>query len=290
MPTAFFRNDDTEAAYLAELIASWIHAEGVTPEEICILVRSGASAATDVLVSPFRQHGIKIRTQDALQDLLSEPLTTIVLNALSVCCKPRAPVEWNNLCRVLFDLWAVDESSTATQKGTIAISKFLATERQTLQTCTTVADLASWINRLLDFLGRSTFRQKHEQYIQQQFLDQTIRDCAAQLLDAKLRCGTWSAAIDDVLGVGYVPLMSIHKSKGLEYHSVVLIGLEDWPFRGLSRGDGEEECAVFVAFSRAKQRIVITSVEERQGRTQSHDEVARFFDVFARAGINAEEL
>jgi DNA helicase-2/ATP-dependent DNA helicase PcrA len=84
--------------------------------------------------------------------------------------------------------------------------------------------------------------------------------------------------------------MSIHKSKGLEYHSVILIGLEDWPFRGLSRGDGEEECTVFVAFSRAKQRVIITSVEERQGRTQSHAEVARFFEVFARAGVEPEEL
>jgi superfamily I DNA/RNA helicase len=84
--------------------------------------------------------------------------------------------------------------------------------------------------------------------------------------------------------------MSIHKSKGLEYHSVVLIGLEDWPFRGLSKGDGEEECAMFVAFSRAKERVIITSVEERQSRSQSRTDVAKFFDILERAGVIPEEL
>jgi hypothetical protein len=71
---------------------------------------------------------------------------------------------------------------------------------------------------------------------------------------------------------------------------VILIGLEDYPFRGLSRRDGEEECTVFVAFSRAKQRVIITSMEERQGHAQSRRGVGKFFDVFARAGVEPEEL
>jgi hypothetical protein len=71
---------------------------------------------------------------------------------------------------------------------------------------------------------------------------------------------------------------------------VILLGLEDRPFRGVSRRDDEEECTVFVAFSCAKQRVVITSVNHRQGRAQSHTEVAKFFNVFARAGVEPEEL
>jgi DNA helicase-2/ATP-dependent DNA helicase PcrA len=84
--------------------------------------------------------------------------------------------------------------------------------------------------------------------------------------------------------------MSIHKSKGLEFDTVILIGLEDYPFRGLSKKDGEEECTVFVAFSRAKERVIITSVEERQGRAQARTEVGKFFDVFERAGVALEEF
>jgi superfamily I DNA/RNA helicase len=126
--------------------------------------------------------------------------------------------------------------------------------------------------------------------LQTEFLNRTIRECATVFFDARTRCGTWAAALDDVIGIGYVPIMSIHKSKGLEYHSVILMGLEDWPFRGLARRDGEEECTVFVAFSRAKERVVITSVERRQGRAQTHTEVAKFFNVFARAGVDPEDL
>jgi superfamily I DNA/RNA helicase len=170
------------------------------------------------------------------------------------------------------------------------MSRFLATQRDALDACNSAVDLTAWINGLLDFLGRSSFKLRHEQYLQSDFLNRTISECAQALIEAKTRCGAWPAALDDFLGVGYIPVMSIHKSKGLEYQTVVLIGLEDYPFRGLSKNDGEEECAVFVAFSRAIQRVIITSVERRQGRAQSRTEVARFFDVFARAGVEPEDL
>jgi DNA helicase-2/ATP-dependent DNA helicase PcrA len=71
-------------------------------------------------------------------------------------------------------------------------------------------------------------------------------------------------------GVDSVPVMSIHKSKGLEFHTVIFMGLEDFPFRrGLAEKNGEEECNVFVAFSRAKERVIITTIDERFGHTQS---------------------
>ena len=35
--------------------------------------------------------------------------------------------------------------------------------------------------------------------------------------------------------------MSIHKSKGLEFDTVILVGLEDYPFRGLSKKMGRND-------------------------------------------------
>ena len=285
-----FTDDDAESAYLAELMNRWVHDDGVAPEDICVLVRARASAAADVLRLHLAPYAISARAQDALQNLLAEPLTGIVIDTLAVCCKPHAPEHWHALRNMVFELQGVDENSATTRKATRSLARFIATNRPTLEACNSAADLISWINGLLDFLGRSSFKLHHEQYLQSDFLNQTISDCAEALSEARRRCGTWSAALDDFLGLGYVPIMSIHKSKGLEYDSVILIGLEDYPFRGLSKKDGEEECAVFVAFSRAKQRVIITSVEERQGRAQSRTEVAKFFDVFARAGVEPEEF
>ena len=60
--------------------------------------------------------------------------------------------------------------------------------------------------------------------------------------------------------------------------------------RSLREQNGEEECNVFVAFSRAKKRVIITSVAERFGREQARTEVEKFFDVFHRAGVSPEEV
>jgi len=285
-----FEDDNSESQYLSNLLNLWIRQEGIAPENICMLVRALPAGAADVLRPYLARYGIAARSQDALQDLLAEPLTRLVIDTASVCAFPHASQNWHDLRKTVFEMHGIDEDSELTRRATRSLSSFIAQQRLAFNACTTLAELKAWINVTLDFVGRSSFIQQHERYLQAEFINQVIQQCAEALFEAKTRCGTWSASISDVLGVGYIPIMSIHKSKGLEYHSVVLIGLEDWPFRGLSKGDGEEECAIFVAFSRAKERVIITSVQERQGRSQSRTEVAKFFDIFQRAGVIPEKI
>jgi superfamily I DNA/RNA helicase len=49
--------------------------------------------------------------------------------------------------------------------------------------------------------------------------------------------------------------MTIHKSKGLEFEFVVILGVEKQAFWGKA---DEERCAFFVGVSRAKNRLVLT--------------------------------
>jgi superfamily I DNA/RNA helicase len=56
--------------------------------------------------------------------------------------------------------------------------------------------------------------------------------------------------------------MSIHKSKGLEFDTVVLLGVERETFWGKK---DEERSAFFVGISRAKRRLYLT-VSERRDR------------------------
>ena len=69
-------------------------------------------------------------------------------------------------------------------------------------------------------------------------------------------------------------VMTIHKSKGLEYHTVIFIGLEDGAFWSYDKQPDEDKCAFFVALSRAMERVVITISKNRknkwgQGKPQS---------------------
>lgn len=284
-----FNSDEVEANYLAKLIHEWIQS-GLPPEEICILVRALPGAAEEVLRPFLAANGISVRSQDSLQDLLAEPLTRLLLDVVRVCSM-RTPESWSELLKAVFTIQGVDDQSVSTRGVTRRLSAFIKQQRLALQSSNTETDLIGWINAIIDFIGRSSFVLQHERYLQPEFLNLVIEQCARTLADAKSRCDTWPATVDDFLGKGYIPIMSIHKSKGLEFHSVIFIGLEDFPFqRGLAKKNGEEECAVFVAFSRAKQRVMITSSAQRRGWAQYRNEVAKFFDVFQRSGVVLEEM
>ena len=59
-----------------------------------------------------------------------------------------------------------------------------------------------------------------------------------------------------------IRIMTIHKSKGLEFHSVIMLAVENETFWGKNKD--AERCAFFVGVSRAKQRLLITYSKERQ--------------------------
>jgi len=57
-----------------------------------------------------------------------------------------------------------------------------------------------------------------------------------------------------------VRIMTIHKSKGLEFDSVIVLGVEKQAFWG---NTDDERCAFFVGMSRAKKRLVLTYANTR---------------------------
>jgi superfamily I DNA/RNA helicase len=57
-----------------------------------------------------------------------------------------------------------------------------------------------------------------------------------------------------------VRIMTIHKSKGLEFDSIVILGVEQETFWGDA---DDERCAFFVGVSRAKRRLLLTFANTR---------------------------
>ncbi len=68
-----------------------------------------------------------------------------------------------------------------------------------------------------------------------------------------------------------VRILTIHKSKGLEFDSVIIMAVENEIFFG---DQDENRCAYFVGVSRAKNRLVLTYVDQRErpaGHTKRWD-------------------
>ena len=73
-----------------------------------------------------------------------------------------------------------------------------------------------------------------------------------------------------------VRILTIHKSKGLEFDSVIIMAVENETFFFKNRTEQAENlCAYFVGVSRAKRRLVLTHAAQRErpaGHTKRWDE------------------
>lgn len=63
-----------------------------------------------------------------------------------------------------------------------------------------------------------------------------------------------------------VQVMNVHKCKGLEYKVVIFLGLEDQAFWNYNKEKFENDCVFYVALSRAKEKILVTTAKHREHR------------------------
>jgi superfamily I DNA/RNA helicase len=102
-----------------------------------------------------------------------------------------------------------------------------------------------------------------------------------QLLSCANGAATWSEALDAFEGIDQVPLMTVHKSKGLEYDTMVFVGLDDQAWWAHQPGNYEGLATFFVALSRAKQRAIFAFCQERGKR----DKVDELFKLLTAANV-----
>ena len=63
-----------------------------------------------------------------------------------------------------------------------------------------------------------------------------------------------------------IRILTVHKSKGLEFDTVVLLGVEDQAYFG--KDHHEVQCTFFVGVSRAERRLVVTTARRRENLGQ----------------------
>src|SRR5262249_43744888 len=98
---------------------------------------------------------------------------------------------------------------------------------------------------VLDFVGRRGLLVASPAYRQGDWLEKII-DAATGHLEMSCNGATdWQTALDAYEGAHAIPLMTIHKSKGLEYHTVIFVGLEDSAWFNFEKQTQEEISGFF---------------------------------------------
>lgn len=274
-------NDDDEANALADAVRGWIDDEGVDPSEIAVLVSKQQNLYCQKLRAALDAKGVPYRDEDATQNLASEPVANLIVDFLLVAAGQRQPGPFQRLLDLVVFGRGLDRENEYRARS--RWNRFIATVKQKLAAeeadLSSLDDLRIIVGELLDIVGRDVVVGLSSEYAQGDYLQQQI-DATIDRAHSLLADGDDPAtALASFSGDRAVRIMSIHKSKGLEFDTVVVLGIESQTFWG---DQDAERSAYFVGISRAKRRLFLTVCEERErpdgannrwnvGRTE-HDE------------------
>lgn len=270
-----FKNPQQEIEYLYSNVGRWINEDNINPRDICILVKQQLQKYAGELIDYFNENGIAARDESKYQDLLTEEVVLFIVNFLYLIDSNKAIDSKSYVLNFLSNI-----NSSYSDKEIFAeeikLHKFIKTIRSSLQENFTRC-IESVVDNIISFAGAEKIKSSYPAYKNKTYFPETIGSFS-QLLKEEAKSSTnLKDTLDIITGVGVIPVMTIHKSKGLEYHTVIFMGLEDGAFWSYDKQPDEDKCAFFVALSRAKERVVFTFSRNRSGRAQSLTKIEELF-------------
>jgi superfamily I DNA/RNA helicase len=290
-----FPTPDIEAARLAAFIASEMKVHGLGPRDFGLLVRQRADRYAAVLEPKFRATGIALRNEAStvgdvtLQELLPDEVSTLLVSVLRLATTARAGRHWTDSQEAIGALRGISPDDEAAQaRFAIELDRFAIDLRKRYPAPPTVAAAATALTaEIVDFIGRDRLLAAHPAYAQGGWLDKIVKAATLHLRASSQATKDWTDALEAYEGVHAVPLMTIHKSKGLEYHTVTFVGLDDDAWRRSFEEDPAEATAgFFVAFTRAKQRVIFTYCAQRGTRRA----IVTLYQLLLDAGVKIVEF
>lgn len=258
-----FDNDNDEANALADAVRGWIDDEDVDPSEIAILVSKQQNLYGQKLRAALDARDVPFRDEDEDQNLASEPVANLIVDFLLVASGQRQPAPYRRLLDLVVFGREFDPESEYQARS--RWNRFVSEVRQRIAIGeTNLADfdgLQAIINELLDIVGRDAVIGLSPAYAQGDYLQQQIDATTGRAYELLSGGGDAAAVLASFSGDRAVRIMSIHKSKGLEFDTVVVFGVEKQTFWGEEEA---ERSAFFVGISRAKRRLVLTVCESRE--------------------------
>ena len=256
-----FENSQQEAEAVVALIRRWISKHGIAPSNIAVLLSKQPELYGERLMLELTRLKIPYRNEQKLQDLSAEPACRLIIDFLSVIVGEHEPDAYRRLMQMLQDgspdvdgdhdwraRWHrfLDRTRDQIAYGKADIAK--------------AASLRKFTDQLLAELGQQRLVALSADYEQgnrlQTLIDETFERLGTLLQQEPDPIKVLSRFSED----SAVRVMTIHKSKGLEFDAVVMLGIERQTFFGKI---ADERAAFFVGISRAKRILVLTTASER---------------------------
>jgi len=284
---AAFEDSQLEAESLAARIQLWI-SDGVAASEIAILISRQPDLYAQLLIAELQRRGIPYRNEQSLQDLAAEPAARLIVDFLRVVVGEREADAYESLMDVLLSA-EIDEN--ATYKLRSRWHRFIDEARNKVDDLRASGALEPTTLRglsetFVETVGLDTLTGLSADYEQGTRLDDVLLQTQDRVMELLALDDDPAAALARFGEDSAVRIMTIHKSKGLEFDTVVMLGVEKQTYWGKI---AEERSAFFVGISRAKRQLLLTIAEQRSrpdafgGRWDVHREAHVEFLGYARA-------
>ena len=283
---AIFDDEESEQTFIKEKILDLLNS-GVKPREICVLVKRSISEYLNGILDYEFKDGIKLRNEVEYQDLLKEDVVNLILAMLLCAVSTDDPDAYMYIQEIDLIVRGVDiDDVEKVNNQYLQLEDFLKSlskRIRSLKTSDSILDLRNIINSIFLYLGEKEYKSIYPQYENGTFFEENIEKLCRLLWDEYTQYDDWIKALGSFKGETSIPAMTIHKSKGLEYDTVFVVGIEDGAFFASNRSISTEDAsAFFVAVSRAKRNLYITTSEKREKivrerGAQSHKNVAPLY-------------
>ena len=257
-----FENDVEEAKSIVERISEWISNEKIPLHEIAILVSKQAESYAAVIMKNLEEKNIPYRNEQQLQDISTEPITRLIIDYLLYFYGDREPQSWLRLQEQILPF--VDDEELEFSKHHY-LQDFIINQKKIIKKSESASGkFACWrqvISSFLEQLSIETITALSPDYESESRLREIVNSTITKIQELLEKESDLIKMLKSFLDDQAIRIMTIHKSKGLEFHSVIMLAVEKETF--WEKKDAER-CAFFVGVSRAKQRLLITYSKERQ--------------------------
>lgn len=250
-----FDNSQSEARMIVDLVHQQINVAGVRPSQIAILIPKQPDLYGEKLMKAFSAGGVPYRNEQDLQDLSAEPVARLIVDFLSILVGDQQPDAYARVHAVLATAGLSDQ---ATYLLTTRWHRLLDRARKDLQQGAN--RLRPYIEQFLELLGTEILAGLSADYEHGTYLADQVAATYVQISQLLKTGGDAAEALLGFTDDHAVRILTVHKSKGLEFETVFILGVENETFWG---DLPDERATFFVGSSRAKTALYLTSSSYR---------------------------
>ena len=266
-----FDTIDDEAAQLAAWLARDVAASGRTPGDYALLTRQKADDFAATYAPALHENELRLRSDSSrvgdttVQDLLSDDLAIAIGQLLTLAVAGRGPTAWAELTNLLAHLRGLDSDRPWEHKALAQqLDDHLASTRSLLDAQTPTVDVAEQVlDAQLDFLNLDDVRSRLGRYQRADALALIVDALHQWWADAAGDAETWHDVQAHVTGRDAITLMTVHKAKGLEYDTVIFVGIDDNNWWSIKNEPQDAWKVLLVGLSRSKTRVRFTATRSR---------------------------